>query len=63
MKFGQILKKKANVKMIRNVALFLGLILLTFWFIFKDQDFNELVNVIKSVNINYVMLGIVIMFG
>ena len=61
--FAKMLKKKVNLKMLRNVLLFIGLIFLTFWFIFKDQDMNELYNVLISVDLKYVILGVIIMFG
>ena len=56
------IRKKANLKMIRNLVFFLLLIIFTFWFIFKDQDLGELVQVIKSVNLEYVFFGLIIMF-
>ena len=54
-------RKKYSISMIRNLILFIGLIVFTFWFIFKDQDLNELIITIKSVNISYVILGALIM--
>ena len=61
MKFGQMLKRRYDLKMIRNIFIFFGLIVFTFWFIFKDQDINELINIIRSVDIRYVILGIGLM--
>ena len=55
--------KKANIAMIRNLILFILLIIVTFWYIFKDQDLNELKNVIQSANILYVFIGFMLMFG
>ena len=52
---------KASLKMIRNFIVFLGLIFFTFWFIFKDQDLNELINVLKSANTTWILVGIGIM--
>jgi len=57
-----LLRKKANLKMLRNLVFFVGLIIFTFWFIFKDQDINELINTIRSVNIGYVLIGAFFMF-
>ena len=54
-------KKLANVKMIRNIVFFILLIIVTFWFIFKDQDPNELITAIKSADIKYILLGALIM--
>ncbi|MBR1417239.1 MAG: flippase-like domain-containing protein [Bacilli bacterium] len=61
MKYTKILRKKSNQRMIRNVLLFLGLIFLTFWFIFKDQDINELLNILRSVDKKYVLIGVLLM--
>lgn len=63
MKYSEMIKRKVDLRMLRNILLFLGLIILTFWLLFKDQDINELINVLKSVNLNYVFLGIVVMLG
>ena len=57
----KLIRRKINFKMIRNILLFTGLIVFTFWFIFKDQDINELFRVITSVDIKYVFLGILLM--
>lgn len=51
------IRKKSNIKMIRNLILFILLIIFTFWFIFKDQDINELIKTIKSVDLLYVVIG------
>ncbi len=59
--FEKLIRKRINLKMFRNLILFFGLIVFTFWFIFKDQDINELFNILKSVNIIYVFLGIFLM--
>ena len=56
-----LIKKKATIKMIRNLILFVLLIVFTFWFIFKDQDLNELIKVIKSVNMGYIVIGALFM--
>ena len=54
--------KKSNVRMFRNLVFFVLLIIFTFWFIFKDQDINELIKTIKSINIKYLLLAILLMF-
>jgi len=54
--------KKSNVKMFRNLVLFVLLIIFTFWFIFKDQDINELITTIKNVNPKYLLFAIFLMF-
>ena len=56
------MKKMINLKMIRNILFFVGLIVLTYWLIFKDQDMNELVEIIKSSDKLYIYLGIIVMF-
>ena len=49
------------LKIFKNLVVFVFLIILTFWLIFKDQDINELINIIKSVNISYVIIGMLLM--
>ncbi len=51
------IKKRSNVKMARNFVFFFALIIFTFWFLFKDQDLNELVVAIKSADIKFVAIG------
>ena len=55
------IRKKAFFKLIRNILFFNLLIVLTFWFIFKDQDMNELFRIIKSAKTQYVLIGIGVM--
>jgi hypothetical protein len=55
------IRKKSSLKMLRNLIFFVLLIVFTFWFIFKDQDLNELIKVIKSVNLFYVGIGALFM--
>ena len=57
-----LIRKKSTIKMIRNLIFFVLLIVFTFWFIFKDQDINELIKTIQSVNIGYVLIGAFFMF-
>ncbi len=56
------MKKKANLKMLRNLLFFIGLIYLTFWIIFNDQSIEEIKNVIKSANTNFILLAVLLMF-
>lgn len=56
------IKKRANVKVIRNLILFILLIIFTFWYIFKDQDLNDLIKVIKEANLIYIVIGAFLMF-
>lgn len=55
------LRKKSNLKMIRNLVFFMTLIIFTFWFIFKDQDINVLINTLKSINKKYVLISALLM--
>ena len=55
------IKKKGSLKMLRNLIFFILLIAFTFWFIFKDQDINEIFKTIKSVNLVYVLMGLICM--
>ena len=52
---------KTIIKFIRNFLFFLLIIFLTFFFIFKDISFIDIINVIKSVNPVFVLLGILLM--
>ena len=56
------IKKKSSVKMLRNLIFFVLLIIFTFWFIFKDQDLNELVHALKSADLKFVFAGAILMF-
>ena len=56
------MKKKINLRMIRNLLFFIGLIVLTFWLLFKDQDMDEIINVLKSADKNFIALGAILMF-
>ena len=51
-----LIKKKANLKMLRNLIIFVLLIVFTFWFIFKDQDINELIvkRKVENTNLTYI---------
>jgi len=55
-------KNKASINLLRNLLFFFLLIFLTFWLIFRNQDMNELVNILKSVKTNWILIGVGIMF-
>lgn len=55
------MKAKAIKRFIRNILFFIALIMFTFWMLFKDQDMNELFEIIKLANTSYVLLGILLM--
>lgn len=48
-------------KNIRNVSIFLLLIYLTFYFIFRGQNFQEILNLIGRVDIKFIVIAIVFM--
>ncbi len=56
------MRKSANLRLSRNLLLFLGLILLTFWLLFKGQNIEGLIDIVKSANSYYIFLGIFVMF-
>lgn len=53
--------KNAVKKTITNLIIVLGLIALTFWFLFKDQDVGEILRVAKEANTGFIALGLFIM--
>lgn len=55
------METKSYKKTFRNLLVFLILIFLTLWIIFKDQSINEIINTISKVKIQYVLIGIVCM--
>lgn len=46
-----------------NFAIFVLLIVLTFWFVFKDQDFGKIIGIIGETNLIFVLIGLAVMFG
>lgn len=48
-------------KLIRNLMLFIALIILTFSIILKDQDIPKIFNIVRSVKLEYVLIGIICM--
>ena len=54
--------KSKIIKYIRSLIIFVLLIVITFWVVFKDQSEGELINVLKSSNWTYVLYGILLMF-
>ena len=45
------------------IVIFILLVLLTFWFVFKDQDLGEVVRAVVTANVFFVVLGILLMMG
>ena len=56
------MKKEALIKLIRNLLFFIVLIILTYWYIFRNQDMNELFAVVRSADVKYMLLGVGAMF-
>ena len=48
-------------KFIRNFIIFIFLIAITFTFLFSKQDINKIFNIIFSVKLGYIFLGILCM--
>ncbi len=55
-------KSKTILKMLRNIVFFIGLIIITYAVIFREQDVNELYKVVGSANYGWIILGIFFMF-
>ena len=55
---GKIAKMKKNI---RNISIFLLLIYLTFYFIFKGQNFNEILDLIGKVDIKFIIIAVLLM--
>lgn len=53
--------KNTVKKTVTNIMIVLGLIALTFWFLFKDQDVGEILRVAREANIQFIALGLFIM--
>ena len=47
---------------LKNGGLFIGLILLTLYIILKNNNIEEIINVISSININYIIIGMICSF-
>lgn len=58
-KKGTTMKNKR--KLITNIILFVLLIILTFMIVFKDDDITDIFNIIASVKIQYLLIGILCM--
>ena len=53
---------KKTKKMIRNLIIFILLIILTFYIILKDQDITEILKVVENVKAQYILIAIMCMF-
>ncbi|MCI8587942.1 MAG: flippase-like domain-containing protein [Clostridia bacterium] len=52
---------KKNGKLIRNFILFLALIALTFYILLKDQSILQILEIIKSIKVEYILIAILCM--
>lgn len=50
-----------NKKTIKNLIIFILLIIFTFYIILKDQDIVEITQVLRNVRLEYVVIAIVAM--
>ena len=55
------MKDNFIIKTIKNLLFFTLLIVLTFYFILRNQNLNELFSIIKNVNIYYILLAVISM--
>lgn len=55
-------KKVSPKSILKNGGLFIGLILLTFYIIFKNNNIEEIINAISTLNINYILISIICSF-
>ena len=52
---------KKTKKYFMNLILFIALIVLTFSIIFKDEDISQIFNIVRSVKLEFILIGIVLM--
>ena len=52
---------KKTKKYFMNLILFIALIVLTFSIIFKDQDVSEIFKIVRSVKLEFILIGIIFM--
>ncbi len=53
--------KRDRKKVFKNLFIFLTIIFITFYLIFKDQDFNEFRNVLMQVDLKYILIAVLCM--
>ena len=53
---------KTRMRMIRNIIIFILLIVLTFILIFKNYDYKSTIDIILKTNLKYIILGALAMF-
>ena len=52
------MEKSKYTKLLRNIILFISLILITFYIIFKDQSISEIFNIVKNIDKKFVLIAI-----
>jgi len=52
------MEKSKHTKLLRNIILFISLILITFYIIFKDQSISEIFNIVKNIDKKFVLIAI-----
>jgi len=57
------LKKNSIKNFVISGVIFIGLIFLTFWLIFKDQDMGEVMGVVQQANLWWILGGLLLMLG
>lgn len=53
--------KKTAKRMLFNILLFVALMAVTFWFVFKDQDISQIFNIATNANPWFLLLGVFLM--
>ena len=53
--------KKSKKSLIRSMLLFLVILILTFYIIFKNQDVTKILEIIETIDLKYVLIGILCM--
>lgn len=54
--------KKDRKKVFKNLFIFLLIIIITFYIIFKDQDFSNLKDILMNIDIKYFIIAVISMF-
>ena len=52
------MEKKDTKKSIKNMFLFLILIFITFFIIFKDQNPKEILDIVRNADLKFIFIGI-----
>lgn len=54
-------KNNSGLKLLKNLAIFISIILVTFYIIFKDQDLSEIKDILLKIDLKYIFVGIIFM--